>query len=132
MARELLSHFDSVIVGSLKSSEFQTFERTAGIILAAGESTRFGAPKQLLDWKGKPFVRQVAETALQAGLGPVVVVTGFHAADVESALNGLPVEIIHNPEYQQGQSTSIRAGVLALTPSALFGHSPKSAKQFSK
>jgi molybdenum cofactor cytidylyltransferase len=115
MARELLGHFDSVIVGRLKASEFQTFERTAGIILAAGESTRFGAPKQLLDWRGKPFVRQVAETALQAGLGPVVVVTGFHAADVESALNGLPVEIVHNPEYQQGQSTSIRAGVQSLS-----------------
>jgi len=115
MAREILGHFDSVIVGSLKAAEFQTFERTAGIILAAGEATRFGAPKQLLDWKGKPFVRRVAETALQAGLWPVVVVTGFHAADVESALGGLPVEIVHNPEYQQGQSTSIRAGVAALS-----------------
>jgi molybdenum cofactor cytidylyltransferase len=115
MARELLGHFDSVIVGTLKGAEFQTFERTAGIILAAGESTRFGAPKQLLDWKGKPFVRRAAETALQAGLEPVVVVTGFHAADVESALNGLPVEIVYNPEYQQGQSTSIRAGVQSLS-----------------
>jgi molybdenum cofactor cytidylyltransferase len=115
MARELLGNFDSVIVGRLKISEFQTFERTAGIILAAGASTRFGAPKQLLDWKGKPFVRQVAETALQAGLGPVVVVTGFRATDVESALNGLPVEIVHNPEYQLGQSTSIRAGVQSLS-----------------
>ena len=115
MARELISHFDSVIVGRLKTSEFQTFERTAGIILAAGASTRFGAPKQLLDWKGKPFVRRVAETALQAGLWPVVVVTGYHSADVESALIGLPVNIVRNPEYQQGQSTSIRAGVQSLS-----------------
>jgi molybdenum cofactor cytidylyltransferase len=115
MARELLDHFDSVIIGSLKGSEVQTFERCAGIILAAGESTRFGAPKQLLDWKGKPFVRQVAETALQAGLWPVVVVTGFHAADIESTLNGLPVSIVRNPEFQQGQSASIRAGVGSLS-----------------
>jgi molybdenum cofactor cytidylyltransferase len=115
VARELLGHFDSVIVGTLQRSNVQTFERCAGIILAAGESTRFGALKQLLDWKGKPFVRQVAETALQAGLGPVVVVTGFHAADVESALKGLPVEIVHNPQYQLGQSTSIRAGVQSLS-----------------
>jgi molybdenum cofactor cytidylyltransferase len=115
MAQELLAHFDSVILGSLKRSNVQTFERTAGIILAAGESTRFGAPKQLLDWKGKPFVRQVAETALQAGLYPVVVITGFCAADVESALDGLPVEIVRNPEYPQGQSTSIRAGVQSLS-----------------
>ncbi len=114
MARNLLSHFDSVIVGSLQKSEMQTFEQCAGIILAAGASTRFGSPKQLLDWKGKPFVRQVAETALQAGLWPVVVVTGSHAAEIESALIGLPVNVVYNAEYQQGQSTSIRAGVNAL------------------
>ena len=118
MARELLSHFDSVLVGTLQRDNIQTFERCAGIILAAGESTRFGAPKQLLDWKGKSFVRQVAETALQAGLWPVVVVTGFCAADVESALKGLPVKIAHNPEYTQGQSTSIRAGVASLSGKA--------------
>jgi len=118
MARELLNHFESVVVGSLQRSTLQTFERTAGIILAAGESTRYGSPKQLLDWKGKPFVRQVAETALRSGLEPVVVVTGFHAADVESALSGLPVVIVHNPDYQQGQSTSIRAGVTSLSDKA--------------
>jgi molybdenum cofactor cytidylyltransferase len=112
---ELLDHFDSVLVGSLQNSTLQTFERTAGVILAAGESSRFGSPKQLLDWKGKPFVRQVAETALQSGLWPVVVVTGFHAADVESALGRLPVTIVHNPDYQQGQGTSIRAGVASLS-----------------
>jgi molybdenum cofactor cytidylyltransferase len=114
MAHELLAQYDSVIVGALKDKKFQTFEHCAGIVLAAGESTRFGSPKQLLDWKGKPFVRQVAETALQAGLWPVVVVTGFHAADVDSALIGLPVNIIHNAEYKQGQSSSIRAGLQAL------------------
>ena len=81
---------------------FKHLNIAAGIILAAGESTRFGSPKQLLDWKGKPFVRQVAETALQAGLWPVEVVTGFHAADIESALSGLPVNIVHNPELSTG------------------------------
>ena len=123
MARELLDHFDAVIVGSLSKQAFQTFERTAGVVLAAGESTRFGYPKQLLDWKGKPFVRHIAETALHAGLWPVVVVTGSHAADVESALSGLPVEIILNPEYQQGQSASIVKGISSLpehTGSAIF------------
>ncbi len=123
LARKLLHHFDAVLVGSLQNSELQTFEHSAGIILAAGESTRFGKPKQLLDWKGKSFVRQIAETALQAGLWPVVVVTGSHAAETESTLNGLPVSIVYNPEYQQGQSTSIRAGILALpknTGSAIF------------
>lgn len=118
MARELLGHFDSVIVGSLQQNSFRTIEHTAGIILAAGESTRYGSPKQLLDWKGKPFVRQVAETALRSGLWPVVVVTGFRSADVESCLKDLPVEIVHNPEYQQGQSASIKAGVASLPQKA--------------
>ncbi|CAG1004613.1 Nicotine blue oxidoreductase [Anaerolineales bacterium] len=115
MAYELLNYFDALLIGSLQNSVLHTFECTAGIILAAGESSRFGSPKQLLTWKGKPFVRQVAETALQTGLWPVVVVTGFRATDIESALSGLPVAIVHNPDYQQGQGTSIRAGVDSLS-----------------
>jgi molybdenum cofactor cytidylyltransferase len=114
MARQLLSHFDAVLIGSLDRQVLQTFEHTAGIILAAGKSTRYGSPKQLLDWKGTPFVRHIAETALHAGLWPVVIVTGSHTAEVESVLNDLPVSIIYNPEYQQGQSTSIIKGVLSL------------------
>lgn len=114
IAKDLLGHFDSVLVGSLHQNDFHTFEQTAGIILAAGQSARFGQPKQLLDWKGKPFVRQVAETALHAGLWPVVVVTGCRAADVESAFEGLPVEIIRNEDWQSGQGSSIAAGVRAL------------------
>ncbi len=112
---ELLNYFDAFLIGSLQNSVLHTFECTAGVILAAGESNRFGSPKQLLDWKGKPFVRQVAETALQSGLWPVVVVTGFRAADVESALSGLPVTVVYNADYQQGQGTSIRAGVASLS-----------------
>ena len=123
MARELSDHFDSVVVGSLQKNSFRTIEHTAGIILAAGQSTRYGSPKQLLDWKGKPFVRHIAETALRSGLWPVVVVTGFRSADVESCLKDIPVQIVHNPEYEQGQSTSIKVGVASLpqkTGGALF------------
>lgn len=112
MVNALLAHFHAVVLGSLlEPDNFQTFEPVAGIILAAGSATRFGSAKQLLDWKGKPFVRHVAETALHAGLQPVVVVTGFHHADVESALSGLPVLLVHNPDYAQGQSTSMKAAL---------------------
>lgn len=115
MARDLLPHWDAVIVGSLAAETFSTIERTAGVILAAGRSTRFGSPKQLLDWNGKPFVRHVAETALQSGLEPVVVVTGFHHAEIEAHLKDLPVKLVHNPDYEQGQSTSVRAGIRVLS-----------------
>lgn len=114
MAGALLKHFDFVVVGSLQEKNLQTIERCAGIILAAGESKRFGDSKQLLDWNGKSFVRHIAETALSAGLEPVVVVTGFDAARIESALAGLNVKLAHNPDYQQGQSTSIKKGIEAL------------------
>ena len=114
MAAALLGYFDSVIVGNLKNSSFQTFEKTAGIILAAGASTRFGQPKQLLDWRGEAFIRAVTRTALQAGLSPVVVVTGANAEGVEAAIRDLPVLIARNKDWQSGQASSIRAGLQAL------------------
>jgi molybdenum cofactor cytidylyltransferase len=111
IAKKLLSHFDSILVGSLHQENFHTFEKTAGIILAAGDSTRFGSPKQLLDWHSKPFIRQVAETALLAGLQPVLVICGKHYPEISTALQGLPVQIIHNPNYKNGQSESIKLGI---------------------
>jgi molybdenum cofactor cytidylyltransferase len=126
MSASLFEHFDSVIVGSLSQSNFQTFEQTAGIILAAGASTRFGQPKQLLDWRGEPFVRVVVQTALEAGLSPVIVVIGANAVDVESKIKDLPVIIVRNENWQSGQASSIRAGIQALPPPSLRDTSPKS------
>lgn len=114
MARALLNAFDAALVGSLRVKNLQTLERCAGIILAAGESKRFGRSKPLLDWKGKPFVRHVAETALQAGLDPVMVVAGHDSGGIESALADLPVQIVYNAEYRHGQSASIKKGIAAL------------------
>ncbi|MCC7117264.1 MAG: putative selenium-dependent hydroxylase accessory protein YqeC [Anaerolineales bacterium] len=115
MAKKLLHPFDAVLVGSLQQNHVQTFEKTAGIILAAGDATRFGKPKQLLDWKGKPFVRQVAETALKAGLEPVVVVTGACHAEIESCLSELPITLIQNPHPAEGQSASIKIGLQSIS-----------------
>ncbi len=91
-------------------------ESVAGIILAAGASRRMGRSKQLLMWRGKLFICQVANTALDAGLSPVVVVTGAEADEVRAALADLPVEIVHNPDWAEGQSTSVRAGLQSLPP----------------
>ncbi len=116
MVPSLLPVFDSVIITSLNNrSIFAAHEPVIGIILAAGASKRFGQPKQLLDWRGRPFVRAVAQNALEAGLSQVVVVTGANAHLVEAAVNDLPVIIKRNDNWQTGQASSIRAGIDAGT-----------------
>ncbi|MDO9129335.1 MAG: selenium cofactor biosynthesis protein YqeC [Anaerolineales bacterium] len=120
LAEGLLSTVHAVVIASLQQSQIHAVhEPVAGIILAAGEAKRFGQPKQLLDWHGQPFVRVVAQTALAAGLSPLVVVTGAKAELVEAAVKDLPVIIVRNEAWQAGQSSSIRAGVRALTPTPL-------------
>lgn len=89
-------------------------KKIAGIILAAGGSTRMGQPKLLLDWHGAPLVRWVARTALAADCAPVVVVTGAERLAVETCLIDLSVVLIHNPDWQKGQSTSVKVGVQSL------------------
>lgn len=89
-------------------------ERIAGIILAAGGATRYGAPKLLLDWMGQPFVRQVAVTALTAGLAPLVLVSGAQAQEVRAAVAGLDLLLVHNARWEEGQSGSLKCGLRAL------------------
>jgi molybdenum cofactor cytidylyltransferase len=116
LVRPLLSRYDSVVISNLKQETiFAVHERIAGVVLAAGESTRFGKAKQLLDWKGKPFVRAVATTALDAGLWPVIVVTGANAEMVEAVVKDLDVTILRNEDWKSGQGSSIKAGVKTLT-----------------
>ena len=117
MVQTLLSAFDSVIVSSLKEERiYAVHEPIAGIILAAGESTRYGQTKQLLDWRGEPFVRVVARTALDAGLSPIFVVTGANAEKVELSLKGLDIKVVQNTEWKSGQGSSIGTGIHALQP----------------
>ena len=118
LVQPLISTFDSVVIASLQQETvFAVHEPVAGIILAAGQSARFGSIKQLLDWKGQPFVRAVALTALEAGLSPVIVVTGANAEKVESALKDLNVIIVRNEAWKSGQAGSIKTGISFLTSS---------------
>jgi len=89
----------------------------AAVVLAAGQSRRMGGPNKLLaELDGKPLVRRAAEAGLAGGARPVIVVTGHQQAAVQGALARLEVATIHNPDYAEGLSTSLRVGVGALPP----------------
>jgi molybdenum cofactor cytidylyltransferase len=100
--------------------------KVAGVLLAAGEATRFrkaaGAQgpvtKLVAQHEGKPLVRHVADAALAAGLSPLIVVTG-HAQDaVREALHGLAFTAVHNSAYASGMASSLKVGLAAVPPDA--------------
>jgi molybdenum cofactor cytidylyltransferase len=84
------------------------------VVLAAGQSLRMGANKLLAEIKGKLMIRHTVESVLATSASPVIVVTGHHAEGIEAALAGLAVQFAHNPQYAEGLSTSLRAGIGAL------------------
>ena len=96
----------------------------AAVVLAAGRSSRFLAAggeeetKLLARFDGEPLVRRVVSAALASRARPVVVVVGHARQAVEAALVNLPAKIVFNPDYLDGLSTSLRAGLLALPPGA--------------
>lgn len=135
LAPGLLQEYDAVIVASFnppasgaqqeqgrtigfKSTSqvdiYAIHERVAGVILAAGRSQRMGRPKLLLPWRGKPLIRHVVEAALQANLDPLIVVTGDASAQVAHMVEGMKVQLVFNPDWSSGQSTSVHCGIKVL------------------
>jgi 4-nitrophenyl phosphatase len=93
-----------------------TLTQVAAVILAAGASTRFGQPKQLLDWRGVPLLAHIADVALAAGLAPVIIVLGCQAKAARASLGTRPVETAMNWRWEKGLSTSLQVGLAALPP----------------
>ena len=83
------------------------------VILAAGESSRLGQPKQLLEFRGTTLLRHAAQTALAAG-GPVCVVLGAFAETIRPTLENLPVLVVENRAWREGMGASLRTGLRAL------------------
>jgi molybdenum cofactor cytidylyltransferase len=96
-------------------------ERTgpvAGVVLAAGPSTRMGENKLLLRLDGETVLRRAARRAIAAGLDPVIVVLGHEAERARGELDGLACLTVVNPDYARGLNASARAGIAAVPASA--------------
>jgi len=134
MASDLLKTYQAVIVTTLlKKGELAhgdnpiqamrrimpeihaVYQPVAGIILADCDSSSMDQPKLLRTHQGEPFIRSMANTALEAGLSPVLIVTGgYNDHEINAALENLQVQIISNPDWKASQSSSVRAGIWAL------------------
>jgi molybdenum cofactor cytidylyltransferase len=104
-----------------RDAESRREKRIACVVLAAGRSSRMGQRNKLLeDLSGSPVVRRTVEAALASHARPVVVVTGHQAQEVEQALAGLDVQIVHNRDFAAGMAGSLKAGITAL-PAGIDG-----------
>ena len=92
--------------------------RLAAIVLAGGQSRRMGTRNKLLiEVDGQAMVARAVDTVAEAGFAPVVVVTGHEADRVRALLADRNVVFAHNPDFAEGISTSLRAGIAALPDS---------------
>ncbi len=90
----------------------------AGVVLAAGSSTRMGRNKLLLALDGEPMVRRTVRATLQAGLEPVVVVLGHEPDHVREAISGLGCRTVLNPDHAQGVRLSVQVGIREVSTEA--------------
>jgi molybdenum cofactor cytidylyltransferase len=88
----------------------------AGILLAAGTSSRMGRNKMLVELHGESLLRGAAHRALDGGLTPLCVVLGYESDRAREQLAGLSCTIVINPDYDHGITSSLRAGVASLPP----------------
>lgn len=93
--------------------------KVEAIVLAAGRSTRMGEKnKLLLPIHGVPMIRRTVEAVLGSGVTGVKVVTGHDADAIRTALEGLKLGFVHNPDFASGMASSLKAGITALSGDA--------------
>jgi molybdenum cofactor cytidylyltransferase len=88
--------------------------RVGGLLLAAGGSTRFGSPKQLVKFEGKTLIRRAAEAVTGAGCANVVVVLGADFDESCLQVKDLDLVTIENEDWRSGMSSSIKLGLSKL------------------
>jgi molybdenum cofactor cytidylyltransferase len=85
----------------------------AGIVLAAGTSSRMGQNKLFMELEGETLVRRAVGRVSKAGVDPLIVVLGHEAERVQRALEDITYLPVLNSEYERGVNSSLRAGIHA-------------------
>jgi molybdenum cofactor cytidylyltransferase len=88
----------------------------SAIILAAGESKRMGEAKQLMPLGKSTLLEQAIDNLLNSSVDETIVVLGHKAEEITRKIANKPVKVVINPDYQQGMSTSIVAGLIMVDP----------------
>lgn len=97
------------------SSPKGTRKNVVAVVLAAGASQRMGQTNKLtISVDGTPMVARVVDALRQSGVKKIFVVTGHAPEEIQGALGDREVELVRNPEYQEGMGSSVRAGVAAV------------------
>ena len=90
-------------------------QQIAAIILAAGQSKRFGKENKLLtSLSGEPLIRRTLQSIQRFGVGHIIVVTGHDERQIRDAIATFPVTVTHNEYFSEGMGTSIATGILAV------------------
>jgi molybdenum cofactor cytidylyltransferase len=87
------------------------------VILSAGESSRMGRPKALLPIDGVRFVEKIVSTLKSTDVGNIIVVLGHNAEEIRRKISDLPVTILINHDYKQGQLSSLQVAIRHLESS---------------
>ena len=88
------------------------------VVLSAGESSRMGRPKALLPIDGQTFIERIVAALKQTTVGKIIVILGHNARELEAKISHLPVQILINTDYRQGQLSSLQLAVRDLQADA--------------
>jgi molybdenum cofactor cytidylyltransferase len=95
------------------TSRFNTTKNCAVIILAAGQSSRLGEPKQLLKYKNKTLLQHAIDTAKQTLIETIIVVLGSNADTILKEIETSAIHVVKNDNWQSGMASAIRCGIQA-------------------
>lgn len=99
----------------IEQAKKQKTPKTAGLVLAAGSSTRMGSPKQLLEIRDHSLLDHVLNEALKSDLDLIVLVLGYRASEIRKRIEEGPEnnrrKIVENVDWEKGISSSIKAGL---------------------